>query len=70
MIRMVATDGHRLAMMKMETGEKDFLTMEKGVIIPRKGLGEIRRLVEDDIRGCVSGGQAGDVSSSRPIIPC
>ena len=47
LIRMVATDGHRLAMMKMETGEKDFLTMEKGVIIPRKGLGEIRRLVED-----------------------
>jgi DNA polymerase-3 subunit beta len=46
-IRMVATDGHRLAMMKMETGEKDFLTMEKGLIIPRKGLGEIRRLVED-----------------------
>ena len=48
LIRMVATDGHRLSMMKMETGEKDFLTMEKGVIIPRKGLGEIRRLVEDE----------------------
>jgi DNA polymerase-3 subunit beta len=47
LIRMVATDGHRLAMMKMETGETDFLTMEKGAIIPRKGLGEIRRLVED-----------------------
>jgi DNA polymerase-3 subunit beta len=47
LIRMVATDGHRLAMMKMEIGEEDFLIMEKGVIIPRKGLGEIRRLVED-----------------------
>jgi DNA polymerase-3 subunit beta len=47
-IRMVATDGHRLAMMKMDTGEKDFLTMEKGVIIPRKGLVEIRRLIEDE----------------------
>jgi DNA polymerase-3 subunit beta len=47
-IRMVATDGHRLSMMKMDTGEKDFLTMEKGVIIPRKGLVEIRRLVEDE----------------------
>jgi DNA polymerase-3 subunit beta len=46
-IRMVATDGHRLAMMKMETGETEFLSMEKGIIIPRKGLGEIRRLVED-----------------------
>ena len=48
LIRMVATDGHRLSMMKMDTGEKDFLTMEKGVIIPRKGLVEIRRLVEDE----------------------
>jgi len=48
LIRMVATDGHRLAMMKMETGEKDFLTMEKGVILPRKGLAEIRRLLEDE----------------------
>ena len=47
-IRVVATDGHRLSMMKMDTGEKDFLTMEKGVIIPRKGLVEIRRLVEDE----------------------
>jgi DNA polymerase-3 subunit beta len=47
-IRMVATDGHRLAMMRMDTGEKDFLMMDKGVIIPRKGLGEIRRLVEDE----------------------
>ena len=47
-IRMVATDGHRLSMMKMDTGEKDFMTMEKSVIIPRKGLVEIRRLVEDE----------------------
>jgi len=47
-IRMVATDGHRLSIMKMDTGEKDFMTMEKSVIIPRKGLVEIRRLVEDE----------------------
>jgi DNA polymerase III subunit beta len=47
LIRMVATDGHRLAMMKIDVGEEDFFIMEKGVIIPRKGLGEIRRLVED-----------------------
>ena len=48
LIRMVATDGHRLALAKMDTGEGDFLTLEKGVIIPRKGLGEIKRLVEDE----------------------
>lgn len=48
LIRMAATDGHRLSVMKIGVGEKDFLEMEKGVIIPRKGLGEIRRLVEDE----------------------
>jgi DNA polymerase III subunit beta len=48
LIRMVATDGHRLSVMKMDTGEKGFLVLEKGVIIPRKGLGEIRRLLEDE----------------------
>ena len=51
-IRMVATDGHRLSVMKVDVGqeeeEKDFLTMDKGVIIPRKGLSEIRRLVEEE----------------------
>lgn len=46
--RMVATDGHRLSMARMDAGMKDFLAMEKGVIIPRKGLGEIRRLVDDE----------------------
>lgn len=49
-IKMVATDGHRLAVVKtaITEEENDFLSMEKGVIIPRKGLSEIRRLVEDD----------------------
>ncbi len=47
-LRMVATDGHRLALTKMDTGDRDFMVLEKGVIIPRKGLVEIRRLLEDD----------------------
>ena len=52
-IKMVATDGHRLSMIKIDTGEREFLEMEKGVIIPRKGLGEIRRLVDDGSSGDV-----------------
>ncbi|OHE21097.1 MAG: DNA polymerase III subunit beta [Syntrophobacterales bacterium GWF2_56_9] len=48
MIKMVATDGHRLALMRIDTGEKDFLDLEKGVIVPRKGIGEIRRLVDEE----------------------
>lgn len=47
-VSMVATDGHRLAMMKMAVTEKDVLVLDKGVIVPRKGLGEIRRLLEDE----------------------
>jgi len=47
-IRMVATDGHRLSLMKTDTGEKDFMVVERSVIIPRKALMEIRRLVDDE----------------------
>ena len=46
-LRMIATDGHRLAMANVDTEGTPFPQMEKGVIIPRKGLGEIRRLIED-----------------------
>lgn len=47
-LRMVATDGHRLSMMKAETGEKMYIALEKNIIIPRKGVVEIRRLVDDE----------------------
>jgi len=46
-LRMIATDGHRLAMANVDTEGIPFLKLEKGIIIPRKGLGEIRRLIEN-----------------------
>ena len=46
-IRMVATDGHRMAMVTSSAGEGEFITLDKGVIIPRKGLMEMRRLLEE-----------------------
>ncbi|HYA15606.1 MAG TPA: DNA polymerase III subunit beta [Syntrophales bacterium] len=46
-LRMVATDGHRLAMANADIGEAAFLKLVKGIIIPRKGLSEVRRLIED-----------------------
>ncbi|MDQ5987183.1 MAG: Beta sliding clamp [Syntrophus sp. SKADARSKE-3] len=46
-LKMAATDGHRLAMAYSQPGEHGGLMMEKGIIIPRKGLVEIRKLVED-----------------------
>ena len=47
-IRMVATDGHKLSMIEKETGEKDNLLIEKGAIFPKKGLNELRRILEED----------------------
>jgi len=44
-VRMVATDGHRLALVEREMGG-DF-KLKGGVIIPRKGLLELRRLLDE-----------------------
>jgi DNA polymerase-3 subunit beta len=44
-LRAVATDGHRLALVD-RTLEGDF-KLRKGVILPRKGLFELRRLLEE-----------------------
>ena len=44
--KMVATDGHRLSLVSRELSEKTISGFEKGVIIPRRGLLEIRKLLE------------------------
>jgi DNA polymerase-3 subunit beta len=52
-IRMAATDGHRLAIARADRDEPEMPIPEKGVIIPRKGVAEIRKLsekTEDDVR--------------------
>jgi DNA polymerase-3 subunit beta len=41
--RMVATDGHRLALIDREGPE--FSDMETGVIVPKRGLNEVRKIV-------------------------
>ena len=41
--RMVATDGHRLALIDRESPE--FLGIKKGAIIPKRGLNEVRKIV-------------------------
>lgn len=43
--RMVATDGHRLSLGEATLG--DGFSLKRGVIIPRKGLFELRRLLEE-----------------------
>lgn len=50
-IRMVATDGHRLAFDERILGS---VGLTKGVILPRKGLAELRKLLENGEDGIVS----------------
>ena len=44
-IKMVATDGHRLAFLEREG--KNIPGLEKGVILPRKGVMEVRKLLDE-----------------------
>jgi len=49
-MEMVATDGHRLAMITQEIALSELSDRDvEGIIIPKKGINEIRRLVEDEI---------------------
>jgi len=45
-IRMTATDGHRLSFVDSEVFKK-LPELKRGLIIPKKGLGEFRKLLED-----------------------
>src|SRR3979409_1885461 len=48
-IRMVATDGHRLSL--IERPAPGNFNLKKGVIVPRKGLLELKRLLDEDHEG-------------------
>jgi len=59
-LRMVATDGHRLSLVDRELTEKMSSLSSNGVIIPRKGLNEMRKLLEnvdDDFLMAIEGAQ-------------
>jgi DNA polymerase-3 subunit beta len=71
--RMVSTDGHRLS--KIERGVPEGPKLDKGVIIPKKGLGELKRAVDGLGGACevaVAGGslylRTGDVALSVKLI--
>jgi DNA polymerase III subunit beta len=48
-LRMVATDGHRLSL--VERPAPSNFGLKKGVIVPRKGLLELKRLLDEDHEG-------------------
>ncbi len=48
MLRMVATDGHRLALVEKKGATAFPCGEKKGVLLPKKGVNEIRRLLDDE----------------------
>ena len=48
MVRMVATDGHRLSVINKHLDFSKELSFTRGVIIPRKGLSELKKLLEEE----------------------
>ena len=44
-LRFVATDGHRLALIDREVEGLESLNLEKGVILPKKGMSELDKLI-------------------------
>jgi DNA polymerase-3 subunit beta len=47
LLRMVSTDGHRLSMVDKSIANLDNLKIEKGVMIPKKGLMELNKLASE-----------------------
>lgn len=47
-LRMVATDGHRLALVQRETNLNQIDQLQKGVIFPRKGLYELKKIADEE----------------------
>lgn len=46
-LRMVSTDGHRLSQGERDAGRDAKLPPDDGVIVPRKGIGELRKLLDE-----------------------
>ncbi|NIQ93037.1 MAG: DNA polymerase III subunit beta [Desulfuromonadales bacterium] len=47
LLRLVATDGHRLALIQEKVDRADFPQLAKGVILPRKGVLELKKLIDE-----------------------
>jgi DNA polymerase-3 subunit beta len=47
LLRLVATDGHRLSLVERKTGAN--FGLKKGVILPKKGLQELRKLLSEAV---------------------
>ncbi|MCC6640766.1 MAG: DNA polymerase III subunit beta [Deltaproteobacteria bacterium] len=67
-LRMVATDGHRLAYTDRSIGA-EISNVASGVIIPRKGMGELKRLVDEQDADEIELGFSGNsVVAATPAV--
>ena len=48
MLRMVATDGHRLAMAEKEIPAVSSTDLKNGVIFPKKGIFELKKMTDEE----------------------
>lgn len=46
-LSLIATDGHRLSMIKKQVTNHQIKELEKGVIFPKKGIFELKKITED-----------------------
>lgn len=53
-LRAVATDGHRLSMIDTELEDNKIENLINGVIIPRKGVGELKRVAESNPKALIN----------------
>ncbi len=56
LFKMVSTDGHRLAFFNKVLSEEEDLELEKGIILPRKGIMELKRLLSETQPGLIQFG--------------
>lgn len=47
-LRMVCTDGHRLSIVEEENVQSKNMKFEKGVVFPKKGMNELKRIIEEE----------------------
>jgi DNA polymerase-3 subunit beta len=64
LLRLVATDGHRLCVAEQSIDAASFEMLDKGVIFPKKGIFELKKLCDEE----VSGIKLGFVDNSAAII--
>jgi DNA polymerase III subunit beta len=64
-LRLVATDGHRLSL--AENAIEDDIKLKKGVVVPKKGVSELRKMVKLDEYVKIGCGKTDFVAQSRGI---